>query len=72
MQGPARFAITRIDRQMVRQPGAAEVQIGPAAVVWEFDDAKLAESPASTPVICVDEYAGKRLGTTPVIARDSQ
>ncbi|MCV7198475.1 hypothetical protein [Mycobacterium angelicum] len=43
MQGQAHFTINGINHQIVRQPGAAEVQLGSGAITWKFDDTKLAE-----------------------------
>jgi hypothetical protein len=41
--GEARFEFDGIKHQVVREDGAADIELGPKTVVWRFDDAKLLE-----------------------------
>jgi hypothetical protein len=41
--GVATFEFDGITHQVVRQHGAADIELGRQTVVWRFDDAKLAE-----------------------------
>lgn len=41
--GTASFEFDAIEHQVVRQDGAADIELGSQNVVWRFDDAKLAE-----------------------------
>lgn len=41
--GEATFKFDGITHKVVRQDGAADIEIGPQTVVWRFDDAKLVE-----------------------------
>ena len=41
--GEATFEFDGIKHQVVREDGAADIELGPQTVVWRFDDAKLLE-----------------------------
>jgi hypothetical protein len=41
--GAASFAFDAIKHRVVRQDGAADIELGSQNVVWRFDDAKLVE-----------------------------
>ncbi len=41
--GAATFEFDAIKHHVVRQEGAADIELGPQTVVWRFDDAKLVE-----------------------------
>jgi hypothetical protein len=41
--GEATFEFDGIKHQVVRQDGAADIELGPRTVIWRFDDAKLVE-----------------------------
>jgi hypothetical protein len=41
--GEATFEFNAITHHVVRQDGAADIELGPHTVVWRFDDAKLVE-----------------------------
>jgi hypothetical protein len=41
--GEATFEFDGIKHQIVREDGAADIELGPQTVVWRFDDAKLLE-----------------------------
>jgi hypothetical protein len=41
--GEATFEFDGITHQVVREDGAADVDLGPRSVIWRFDDARLAE-----------------------------
>jgi hypothetical protein len=41
--GPASFEFDAIKHHVVRQDSAADIELGPQTVVWQFDDAKLVE-----------------------------
>jgi hypothetical protein len=41
--GSASFEFDTIKHHIVRQDGAADIELGPQNVVWRFDDAALAE-----------------------------
>jgi hypothetical protein len=41
--GKGSFELHGIQHQIVRQNGAADIELGPGTVVWRFDDTKLAE-----------------------------
>ena len=41
--GEATFSFDGITHHLVRQDGAADIEVGPHTVVWRFDDAKLVE-----------------------------
>ncbi|BBX95518.1 hypothetical protein [Mycobacterium lacus] len=41
--GQATFEVDGIQHQIVRQSGAADIELGSQTVVWRFDDVKLAE-----------------------------
>jgi hypothetical protein len=41
--GEATFEFDAIKHHVVRQDGAADIELGPQTVVWRFDDARLVE-----------------------------
>jgi hypothetical protein len=41
--GSANFEVDTIKHHIIRQDGAADIELGPENVVWRFDDAKLVE-----------------------------
>lgn len=41
--GSASFELDAMKHHVVRQDGAADIELGTPTVVWRFDDAKLAE-----------------------------
>ncbi|SON63145.1 hypothetical protein MSIMFI_04675 [Mycobacterium simulans] len=41
--GNATFEVDGIQHRIVRQSGAADIELGSQTVAWRFDDAKLAE-----------------------------
>ena len=41
--GAATFEYDGLKHQVVRQDGAADIELGPQTVIWRFDDAKLVE-----------------------------
>jgi hypothetical protein len=43
VDGAASFEFNAIKHHIVRQDGAADIELGPQTVVWRFDDAQLAE-----------------------------
>jgi hypothetical protein len=41
--GSANFEVDTIEHHIIRQDGAADIELGPENVVWRFDDAALTE-----------------------------